>query len=181
LDKGLSSDQSGPNTYFSLAFLTSEFCPASCRDELSKRELYAQREAVRQAAGRLGARRLLAEGRRRADTKAMAGSPLGRVAPAILLYPFLYVGVLAVVGRSLPSVQEGPIEVVLLAIVLIILGFALSSWWCRVAPLLWAVVALAVGLGVPLENTDPREGQLLIFLVLMAGLVHSAWVLPRAG
>jgi hypothetical protein len=65
-------------------------------------------------------------GRRRADTKAMAGVPLGRVALAILLYPFLYVGVLAVVGRSLPSEQEGPIEVVLLAIGLIVLGFALE-------------------------------------------------------
>jgi hypothetical protein len=101
----------------------------------------------------------------------MAGVPLGRVALAILLYPFLYVGVLAVVGRSFPSEQEGPIEVALLAIVLIILGFTLSSWWCLFAPLLWAVVALAVGLGVPLENTDPGEGQLLIILVLLAGLV----------
>jgi hypothetical protein len=101
----------------------------------------------------------------------MAGVPRGRVALAILLYPFLYVGVLAFVGQSLPAEQEGEIEVVLLAIVLIVLGFALSSWWCLVAPVLWAVVALAVGLGVPLENTDPREGQLLIFLVLLAGLV----------
>jgi uncharacterized membrane protein YccF (DUF307 family) len=101
----------------------------------------------------------------------MAGVPLGRVALAILLYPFLYVGVLAVVGRSLPAEQEGQIEVVLLAIALIVLGFALSSWWCLLAPLLWAVVALAVGLGVPLENTDPRQGQLLIFLVLLVGLV----------
>jgi hypothetical protein len=101
----------------------------------------------------------------------MAGVPLGRVAVAILLYPFLYVGILAVVGRSLPAEQEGQLEAVLLAIGLIVLGFALSSWWCLVAPLLWAVVALAVGLGVPLENTDPWEGQLLIFLVLLAGLV----------
>jgi hypothetical protein len=113
----------------------------------------------------------LAEGRQPADIKAMADVPLGRVALAILLYPFLYVGVLAVVGRSLPSEQEGPIEVVLLAIVLIILGFALSSWWCLVAPLLWAVVALAVGLEAPLENTTAPERQLLIFLVLLAGLV----------
>jgi hypothetical protein len=101
----------------------------------------------------------------------MAAVPLARLVLAILLYPFLYVGVLAVIGRSLPSAQEGQVEVVLLASVLIILGFALASWWCLVAPLLWASVAFAVGLGVPLENTDPRAGQLLIFLILLAGLV----------
>jgi hypothetical protein len=115
--------------------------------------------------------RTLADGRRLADIKEMAGVPLGRVALALLLYPFLYVGVLAVIGRSLPSEEEGPVEVVLLAVVLIVLGFALSSWWCLVAPFLWAVVALAVGLEAPLENTDPTEGQFLIFLVLLAGLV----------
>ena len=101
----------------------------------------------------------------------MAGVPLGRVALAILLYPFIYVGALAVIGRSFPAEQEGQVELVLLAIGLIVSGFALSSWWCLIAPLLWAVVALAVGLGVPLENTNPREGQLLIFLVLLVGLV----------
>jgi hypothetical protein len=113
----------------------------------------------------------LAVRRRRADIDVMARVPLLRVALAILVYPFLYVGVPAFAGRSLPAEQEGAVEVVLLACGLIVLGFVLSSWWCLIAPLLWAVVALAVGLAVPLENTDPSEGQLLVFLLLIVGVL----------
>jgi hypothetical protein len=101
----------------------------------------------------------------------MDGVPPLRVALAIVLYPLLYVGVLAFVSRSLPAEQEGGAQIALLALCLIVLGFVLSSWWCLVAPLLWAVVALAVGAAIPLENTDPREGQVLVLLVLLAGLV----------
>jgi hypothetical protein len=100
----------------------------------------------------------------------MSRVPLPRVTLAVLLYPLVCVSGLAVIGVLLPAQQEGEVEVVLLAIRLVV-GFALGSWWCLVAPLFWAAVAFALGFGVPLENTDPREGQMLVVLVAAAGLV----------
>jgi hypothetical protein len=94
-----------------------------------------------------------------------------RAGLAVLLYPLVYAVALNLAGAQLPAEQEGGVEIAGVAVGLFILGFALGSWWCLVAPLLWAVVALAVGVEAPLENADASDRRLLILLVLLAGLV----------
>ena len=98
-----------------------------------------------------------------------------RVGLAVLLYPLVYAVVLNSAGAQLPAEQEGGAEIAGVAIGLFILGFALGSWWCLVAPLLWAVVAVAVGVEAPLENADASDRRMLIVLVLLTGLVPLAF------
>jgi MFS family permease len=89
----------------------------------------------------------------------------------LLLYPLIYALVLNLAGAQLPAEQEGTAEIAGVAVGLFVLGFALGSWWCLVAPLLWSIVALAVGLEAPLENAEASDRKLLILLVLLAGLI----------
>ena len=96
----------------------------------------------------------------------------GRLALVAILYPAAFWLSVRIAERSLSAEDEGPVELVLLFVVMFALGAFARTWLAVFVPLGWAGVAYAAGIAVPLENVDdPDAGRELFALIVAAGIV----------
>jgi hypothetical protein len=97
-----------------------------------------------------------------------------RVAVAAMLYPFAFLGALAIPAVVLPAAAEGAPSILLLVASTFAIGVVAGRWWALLVPLGWAATVLLLGFSFPFENSDGVAGRLLLVGAVVAGIVPLA-------